>query len=405
MLEEVLTLEMIKVARQRMAGVAHFTPLDYSHTFSRLTGNNVYLKLENTQKTGSFKIRGAYNKVMSLSDEEKARGVIAASAGNHAQGVAYAAARAGLTSTIVMPEGAPISKIMAARGYGAQVILAGGGYDEAYHHALEIQETKGATFIHGFDDVEIMAGQGTIALELLEQLPELEAVLVPVGGGGLMAGIALAMKSLKPAVRIIGVQAAGAPAVYNSYRAHELIESSSTSTFADGIAIRRPGKITFDIIRRYVDDIVTVDDEEISGAILMLLEHSKLVVEGSGAVGLASLIYQKTSLTGVNAVVVLSGGNIDVNILSIIIERGLAKSGRYVRLRTTLIDRPGSLQKLLAVVAQTHANVISINHDRIRPDIPLKQAEVQLELETKNREHILEIINTLRQNDYKPEII
>jgi threonine dehydratase len=289
---------MVMVARQRLNGVAHITPLDYSHTFSRLTGNNVFLKLENMQKTGSFKIRGAYNKVMSLSDAEKARGVIAASAGNHAQGVAYAATRAGLTSTIVMPEGAPISKIMAARGYGAQVVLAGRGYDEAYHHALEIKEESGATFIHGFDDVEIMAGQGTIALELLDQLPDLEAVLVPAGGGGLLAGISLAMKSLKPSVRVIGVQAAGAPAVYRTYRANDLIESSSTSTFADGIAIRRPGRTTFDIIRRYVDDIVTVDDEEIAGAILMLLEHSKLVVEGAGAVGLASLIYQKTSLKG-----------------------------------------------------------------------------------------------------------
>ncbi|HBC93832.1 MAG TPA: threonine ammonia-lyase, partial [Pelotomaculum sp.] len=213
MSEAILTLDMVRAARQRMAGVAHVTPLEYSHTFSRLTGNDVFLKLENTQKTGSFKIRGAYNKVMSLSSEEKARGVIAASAGNHAQGVAYAAARAGITSVIVMPEGAPISKIMAARGYGAQVILAGGGYDEAYRRALELQVTSGATFIHGFDDVEIMAGQGTIALELLEQMPDLEAVLVPVGGGGLIAGIALAIKKSKPAVRIIGVQAEGAPAM------------------------------------------------------------------------------------------------------------------------------------------------------------------------------------------------
>ncbi|TEB17184.1 L-threonine dehydratase catabolic TdcB [Pelotomaculum sp. FP] len=405
MSEAVLTLDMVRVARQRMAGAAHITPLEYSHTFSRLTGNNVFLKLENTQKTGSFKIRGAYNKVMSLSGEEKARGVIAASAGNHAQGVAYAAARAGLTSAIVMPEGAPISKIMAARGYGAQVILAGGGYDEAYHRALELQATSGATFIHGFDDVEIMAGQGTIALELLEQMPDLEAVLVPVGGGGLIAGISLAIKKSKPSVRIIGVQAGGAPAMYRSYREGALIESSNTSTFADGIAIRRPGKLAFEIIRSYVDDIITVDDEEIAGAILMLLERSKLVVEGAGAVGLASLIYHKTSLTGANTAVVLSGGNIDVNILSIIIERGLAKSGRYVRLRTTLTDRPGSLQKLLSVVAQTHANVISINHDRIRPGIPLKQAEVQLDLETRDQEHIQEIVSILKKSNYLPEII
>lgn len=403
--DEVLTLEMVKEARRRMAGVAHITPLEYSHTFSRLTGNKVFLKLENMQKTGSFKIRGAYNKIMSLSDEEKSRGVIAASAGNHAQGVAYAASRAGLPSTIVMPEGAPISKIMAARSYGAEVILAGGDYDEAYRCALELQSKNGATFIHGFDDVKIMAGQGTIALELLEQLPDLEAVLVPVGGGGLLAGISLAMKISKPSVRIIGVQAEGAPAMCLSYQKWALTESSNTSTFADGIAVRRPGKIAFDIIRRHVDDIITVDDEEIAAAILMLLEHSKIVVEGAGAVVLASLIYHKTSLTGLNTAVILSGGNIDVNILSIIIERGLAKSGRYIRLLTTLTDRPGSLQKLLGVVAQTHANVISINHDRIKPGIPLKQAEVQLELETRNQEHIQEIITTLKRTGYLPEII
>lgn len=400
-----LTLDMVKAARQRVAGVAHITPLDYSHTFSRLTGNNVFLKLENTQKTGSFKIRGACNKVMSLSGEEKARGVIAASAGNHAQGVAYAAARAGLHCTIVMPQGAPISKIMATRGYGAQVILAGRDYDEAYNRAIELQAASGATFIHGFDDVEIMAGQGTIALELLEQLPDLEAVVVPVGGGGLVAGISLAMKNSKPSVRIIGVQAGGASAMYRSYREGSLIKGSNASTFADGIAIKQPGNIAFDIIRRHVDDIVTVDDEEIAGAILMLLEHSKLVVEGAGAVGLASLIYHKTALTGVKTAVVLSGGNIDVNILSIIIERGLAKSGRYVRLRTTLTDRPGSLQKLLAIVAQTHANVISVNHDRVSPGIPLKQAGVQLELETKNQEHIHEIMSALKTSGYIPEII
>jgi threonine dehydratase len=403
--ETALTFDMIKVARERLAGVAQITPLEYSRTFSRLTGNNIYLKLENMQKTGSFKIRGAYNKIMALSGAEKARGVIAASAGNHAQGVAWAAARAGLTGTIVMPEGAPISKVMATRGYGAQVILAGGDYDEAYHHALELQAINGATFIHGFNDVEIIAGQGTIALELLEQEPDLEAVLVPVGGGGLIAGISLAIKHMKPAVRVIGVQAGGAPAVYRSYRAHDLIESSNTSTIADGIAIRRPGRITFEIIRHYVDDIITVEDEEIAGAILMLLERSKLVVEGAGAAGLASLIYHKATLSGLNAAVVLSGGNIDVNILSNIIERGLAKSGRYVRLRTTLTDRPGSLQKLLAIIAGTRANVISVNHDRIRPHIPLKQAEVQLELETSNQEHIQEIIDILKSSGYIPEII
>lgn len=403
--EALLTLDMIKVAGERLAGVAKVTPLEYSRTFSRLSGNHVFLKLENMQITGSFKIRGAYNKVMSLSEVEKARGVIAASAGNHAQGVAWAAARAGFPSTIVMPEGAPISKVMATRGYGARVILDGGDYDEACRRALELQAVSGATFIHGFDDVDIIAGQGTIALELLEQLPDLEAVVVPVGGGGLIAGISFVIKHMKPSVQVIGVQARGAPAMYRSFREHTRIESSNTGTIADGIAVGRPGEITFEIIRRNVDDIITVEDEEIAGAILMLLERSKLVAEGAGAAGLASLIYQKTSLTGANTAVVLSGGNIDVNILSIIIERGLARSGRYVRLRTTVTDRPGSLQQLLALIAQTRANVISVNHDRIRPDISLKQAEVQLELETSNQKHIQDIFATLKRNGYMPEII
>lgn len=400
-----LTLEKVEEARRRLAGVAHRTPLDYSTTFSEMTGNIVFLKLENMQKTGSFKIRGAYNKVMSLGEEERVRGVIAASAGNHAQGVAYAATRAGLPCTIVMPDGAPISKVMAARGYGAEVVLAEGGYDESYRLAVELQRRSGATFVHGFDDVDVIAGQGTIALELLEELPEIEAVLVPVGGGGLIAGISFALKKTKPGVRIIGVQAEGAPAMCLSYKECNLIESKCASTFADGIAIRRPGKTTFALIRQYVDEMITVDDEEIASAILMLLERSKIVVEGAGAVGLAALIHKKTSLKKAKTAVLLSGGNIDVNILSIIIERGLAKSGRYVRMRTIVTDRPGNLHKLLAAVAGAQANVISVTHDRIKPNIPLKQAEVELALETRNREHVEQIIATLSRIGYCPEII
>lgn len=400
-----LTLEKIEEARRRLAGVAHRTPLDFSTTFSEMAGNYVYLKMENMQKTGSFKIRGAYNKVMSLGKEERKRGVITASAGNHAQGVAYAATRAGLPCTIVMPEGAPISKVMATRGYGAEVVLAGGGYDEAYRTAVELQIKSGATFVHGFDDVEVIAGQGTIGLELLEELPDLEAVLVPVGGGGLIAGISFAVKKVKPGVRVIGVQSAGAPAMCLSYNTCSLTESLCTSTFADGIAIRRPGTLNFAVIRETVDEMVTVDDEEIASAILMLLERTKIVVEGAGAVGLAALIHKKTFLTGAKTAVVLSGGNIDVNILSIIIERGLAKSGRYVRLRTVVTDQPGNLQKLLATVADARANVISVTHDRIKPHIPLKQAEVELALETRNQEHVEQIIEHLSRIGYCPEII
>lgn len=365
-----LNLAMIQEARKRLAGVIHPTPLDHSTTFSRLTGSEVYFKLENLQKTGSFKIRGAYNKIMSLTLEERQRGVIAASAGNHAQGVACAATRAGIPSTVVMPEGAPISKVMATRGYGARVILAGGGYDEAFDYARQLQKETGATFVHGFDDPLVAAGQGTIGLELLDELPDLDAVLVPVGGGGLIAGVAMAVKSLKPRVRVIGVQSQGAPAVYLSLKGDCRQQLAATATIADGISVRRPGEFTLEVIRRYVDDVLLVDDEEIARAILMLLERSKIVVEGAGAVVLAALLHGHLSLPGAKVALVLSGGNIDVNILSIIIERGLVKSGRIIRLRTVVTDQPGSLQRLLGVLAAVRANVISINHDRIKPRCP-----------------------------------
>lgn len=400
-----LTLEKMNEARRRLAGVAFLTPLDFSSTFSELTRNQVYFKLENVQKTGSFKIRGAFNKIQSLSGKERKRGVIAASAGNHAQGVAYAATRAGIPCVIVMPEGAPISKVAAARGYGASVVLAGGGYDDAYRAARKMQLESGATFVHGFDDIDVIAGQGTIALELLDVLPQLDAVLVPVGGGGLIAGIAFAIKKLKPQALVIGVQAAGAPAVQLSLSHNQLCELDHTSTFADGIAIRRPGETTFALIRQYVDDLVVVDDEEIAEAILLLLERTKTVVEGAGAVGLAALLHQKTTLEGAHTVILLSGGNIDMNVLSIIIERGLAKTGRCVRLRTVLTDRPGNLHSLLAAVAEAGANVISISHDRIKPTVPLKQAEIELALETKNQEHIARILNILKNLGYCIDII
>lgn len=405
MSEGELNLEKIYTARRRLEGVAYRTPLDYSTTFSGLTGNNVYLKLENMQKTGSFKIRGAFNKLSDLSGEERARGVIAASAGNHAQGVAYAATRAGIPCTIVMPEGAPISKVAATKSYGVRVVLAGGGYDEAYRAARDIQQESGATFIHGFNDVDVIAGQGTIALELLDELPEMGAVLVPVGGGGLIAGVAFALKKLKPEVRVIGVQAKGAPSMQLSYTSSHIVETDKSSTFADGIAIRRPGDITFDIVRSSVDEIVLVDDEEMAAAILLLLERTKLVVEGAGAAGLAALLHQKVTMRGTNLVALISGGNIDMNVLSIIIRRGLSKTGRYVRIRTVLTDRPGNLRGLLAVIAQSGANVISVYHDRTKPDIPIKQAGVELALETHNRDHIDQVAASLVKSGYPVEII
>ena len=400
-----MTMEKIEEAARRLDGVAYHTPLDYSTSFSRTSGAAVYLKLENMQKTGSFKIRGAYNKVMGLDHAERLHGVIAASAGNHAQGVAYAAARAGLPCTIVMPSGAPISKIMATQSYGAEVVLAAGGYDEAFNHAVELQEKKGATFVHSFNDLEVIAGQATIALELLKDLPDIGAIIIPVGGGGLIAGVSYALKHHNPAIRVIGVQAAGAPALYLSTKEAALVETASACTFADGIAVRKPGALAFPIIQEYVDEIVTVDDEEIAGAILMLLERSKIVAEGAGAAGLAALLYRKALLAGVKTAVLLSGGNIDVNILSIIIERGLAKTGRYVRLRALITDQPGNLSRLLTRVAAARANVISVSHDRIRPNIPLKQAEVELVLETRDKEHIDEILSLLSHHGYTPSAI
>lgn len=399
-----LTLPMIEEARERLRGVAHVTPLDYSATFSELTGCRVFFKLENLQKTGSFKIRGAYNKIMSLAPAERARGVVCASAGNHAQGVAYAAARAGIAATVVMPEGAPISKIAATRGYGARVVLEGSGYDEAFARACRIQEETGAVMVHAFDDPLVAAGQGTIALELLEACPDLDAVVVPVGGGGLIAGVAVALKSLCPQVKVVGVQAAGAPAVYFSLRGGgRPTESASSATIADGIAVRRPGSFTMEVIRRYVDDVVLVEEEEIAQAILLLLERSKIVVEGAGAVPLAALLQRRLSLAHRKVALLLSGGNIDVNVLSIIIERGLAKSGRILRLRTVISDRPGSLQRLLTVVAAARANVMAVNHDRIKPRVPLKQAEVELLLETGDDAHVEAVVAALKREGYAVE--
>ncbi len=404
MVNRVLTMEKINDAARHLDGIAYHTPLYYSNSFSKMSGARVYIKLENMQKTGSFKIRGAYNKVMSLVGVG-CHGVIAASAGNHAQGVAYAAARAGLPCTIVMPSGAPISKIVATQSYGARVVLAAGGYDDAYNHAVELQGKNGATLVHSFNDLEVMAGQATIALELLKDIPDIGAIVVPIGGGGLIAGVSYALKHLRPCIRVIGVQAAGAPAVYLSTKKSLLVETEATCTFADGIAVRRPGTLTFPIIQEYVDEIVTVDDEEIAGAILMLLERSKIVAEGAGAAGLAALLYRKVSLADIRTVALLSGGNIDVNILSMIIERGLAKTGRYVRMRALIKDQPGNLGKLLTLLASTRTNVISVLHDRIKPNIPLKQAEVELVLETRDKKHIDEIVLLLAHHDYTPTVI
>lgn len=401
----VFDIEKVREARDRMREVIHLTPLDYSHTFSRLTGANLYVKLENMQKTGSFKIRGAFNKISTLSVEEKSMGVIAASAGNHAQGVAYAASRLGIKATIVMPEGSPITKIMASRGYGAEVILSGKDYDQSYKRAREIRESTGATYIHGFDDPYVIMGQGTLGLEILEQLPGVEAVVVPAGGGGLLSGIAFAMKSLKPDIKVFGVQSAGAPAIHHCFKTGEEEGLCALGTLADGINVGHPGEITLSLIRKYVDDIVLVDDEEISQAILMLLERTKVVSEGAGAAALAAVLHGKLKLNGLSTVTLVSGGNIDVNILSTIIERGLAKSGRRLVIRTIIPDLPGSLQKLVSLVAEQQVNIISIMHDRTKLKVPIKKAGVEFVLETMNWEHIEKIMASLRASGYDIEIV
>ena len=400
-----ITADRVKKARIRMAGVVHQTPLDYSRIFSSMTGSSLYLKLENMQKTGSFKIRGAYNKINSLSGEEKAKGVVAASAGNHAQGVAYAASAAGIRATIVMPEASPITKIMATRGYGAEVVLSGLDYDQAYEKALEIQNRTGATYVHGFDDPDIIIGQGTIGLELLEQLPEIEAVVVPAGGGGLLAGVALVLKSLRPRVRVYGVQSAAVPAVRNNWLGGEVREVPPAGTIADGINVRRPGSMTLDLIGKYVDDVVLVDDEEIAQAILMLLERSKVMAEGAGAAGLAAVLNQKINLRGLNAVVLVSGGNIDVNVLSTIIERGLIKSGRRLKIKTVVSDRPGSLKKVVSLISDLQVNIISVFHDRSSPRVSIKEAEVEFVLETMDWGQVENVTKSLREAGYIAEIL
>lgn len=399
-----VTLEDIQQAHAAMRNIVHKTPLDRSRTFSAMIGCDLYLKLENLQKTGSFKLRGAYNKIHLLTETEKKQGVIAASAGNHAQGVAYAASSAGIKSTIVMPEAAPLAKTMATRGYGAEVVLHGTIYDEAFQKAQAIQKETGQTFIHAFNDAAVIAGQGTIGLEILEDLEDVSAIVVPIGGGGLIAGVAMAVKELAPHVKIFGVQAQGAPAVYMSKRVHSLKTTPDAVTFADGIAVKVPGDITFAIIDKYVDDVVVIDDEATASTILMLLERAKLMVEGAGAVSLAAVLHGRIPSQG-KIVSVISGGNIDVNFISRIIERGLVKAGRRIKISTLIADRPGALQKLLSVVAAQRANVIHIYHDRVERNVPLSQAVVEISLETRDWLHTEEILANLRQAGYTVEMI
>jgi threonine dehydratase len=353
-----------------------------------MTGARVFVKLENLQMTGSFKERGAANTLIQLGPAERHRGVVTASAGNHGLAVAFHAARLGIGAVIAMPAWAPLRKIAWARRHGAEVVLHGENYDEAYARALEIEAERGLVFVHPFDDPRVIAGQGTIALELAEQVPDLDAVLVPVGGGGLIGGIGLALKALRPGARVIGVQAEETPAMKAALAAGQRVVVPAASTIADGIAVRRVGAHTFDLARRYVDEVVSVGEEEIANAILLLLEIEKTVVEGAGAVALAALVNRRVALSGKTVVVLLSGANIDVNVIAQIIERGLVKDGRLARFSVLLRDRPGALARLTAVVAEARANVLQIHHDRAFSPARVGESQVELTLETSGRDQI-----------------
>ena len=391
-----VTIDMIWDAHATLKGVARKTPLENA---PRL-GQNLYIKAENLQLTGSFKLRGAYNKIGSLTPEEAARGVIACSAGNHAQGIALSAAKQGIRSVICMPAGAPISKVEATKSYGAEVVLVPGNYDDAAREAARLAAEKGYTFAHPFNDPYVIAGQGTIGLEILEQLPDVEQVVCPIGGGGLISGIALAVKSLRPGCRVVGVQAAAAGSMYESVRGGKITTVPDRDTIADGIHVLTPSELTFSMCMQYVDEIVTVTEDEICAAVLTLMETQKTVAEGAGAASVAACLFGKVDVSEKKTVCVVSGGNMDVTMLSRIITMGLVKSGRIAEITTKVADKPGSLISLLQIVAQSGANIVSINHAREDEHTDVGTCTVSMVLETRDRDHVRQIKNALRAKDY-----
>ena len=394
-----LTLDKVYHAAYILKEVARRTDLIYAPELSHDT--QLYLKTENLQVTGSFKVRGAYYKISQLNEEQKKAGIIACSAGNHAQGVALAATKMGIRSTVCMPDGAPLSKVEATRRLGAEICLVKGAYDDAYAKALEIQQETGATLIHPFDDEQVVAGQGTIGLEVLEQLPDAEAVIVPIGGGGLISGVAFAIKSLNPNIKVYGVQAANAPSMAQSRKEGKQITLNTAATFADGIAVKHPGDLTFALTQQYVDDVVTVSEDEIAAAILTLMEKQKLVAEGAGAVSVAAALFNKVPIQGKKTVCILSGGNIDVNILSRVITRGLVTSGRMAALQIALEDKPGQLVGVSEIISRCGGNVISVHHERSDANMPISSCYLKVGMETRSFEQIHEIENTLRQAGFQ----
>lgn len=400
-----VSLATIREALGRIRESIYLSPCARSENFSQLTGNAVHLKLDNLQRTGSFKERGALNKLLTLTSDERSRGVIAASAGNHAQGVAYHAGRHGIRAQIVMPLTTPLIKVSATKSYGADVVLHGANYDEACEEATRRSQQFEMTFVHPFDDEVVIAGQGTMGLEILDQVPDIEAVVAPIGGGGLIAGVACAVKEIKPNVRVIGVQPARLPSMKVAIAEGHPVTLSPAATIADGIAVRRAGEKTLPLIQKYVDDIVTVDEEEIANAVLLLLEREKTLAEGAGAAAIAALINRKTSLSGKKVAVLVCGGNIDVTLLSRIMERGLVKDGRLVRLRVHLPDYPGALHRLTGILAQHRANIVETSYDRAYYGVNLGDTAIDITMETRGPDHIAELLSALSASGYAHERI
>jgi threonine dehydratase len=394
----------VLAARERLRGAVYYSPCARSEMLSKLTGQQVYLKLENLQMTGSFKERGALNKLSLLTPDEAARGVVAASAGNHAQGVAYHATRRGVRSIIVMPLATPLVKVTATRDFGAEVVLHGANYEEAYAEAARLCTSEGMVFLHPFDDPAVMAGQGTIGLEMMEQIAGLEAVIVPIGGGGLIGGIACAIKETNPTIRVIGVQTSRLPSMVEAVAAHGPVTIDAGTTIADGIAVRRAGAITYPVVAQYVDEIVTVDEDEIASAILVLLEREKTLAEGAGATALAALLQGKTSLAnrrGVTTGVLVCGGNIDVTLLARIIERGLVQDGRMILLRIHLLDKPGALSELTRLIAAHRVNIVNTLYNRAYYGVNLGDTAIDITMETRGREQVAELLTALTAAGYK----
>ena len=398
-----VTLRTIQEASKRIRSSIFVSPFMRSETFSQLTGNSIFLKLENLQMTGSFKERGALNRILLLTDDERRRGVIAASAGNHAQAVAYHATKRGIASQICMPLTTPLVKVSATRGHGAEVILFGANYDEACQEALRRCEQQGLTFIHPFDDEAVIAGQGTLGIEMLEQVKDLDALVIPIGGGGLIAGVACAVKEMKPKIRVVGVQTSKLPSMKAAVEKKMVVTLPAEKTIADGIAVRSAGVHTFPLVRKYVDEIVTVDEEEIANAILLLLEKEKTLTEGAGAVAAAAVLNKKTADAGKKLGVLISAGNIDVTLLARIIERGLVKDGRMVRLRIHLPDHPGALVRLSTVIAEHKVNIVETSFNRSYYGVVLGDTAIDITMETRGPQHIAELKAALDAAGYAHE--